>query len=192
LLYGPWTDANNLRQKYHATVEGVTGWGIGGPVHSQLARAQLLKFGDIPVHDLVIRLSLQKSGMATSSAMAGLIGPDVLSQFDVTFDYARNRIIVEKNANYGRHDTWDRAGMWLGQEGDHFHVVDVIAESAAANAGLKAGDKVLAIDGKAASSYLLPDFRDSMRRLPAGTKVKLEVESANGRRSIVITLRDLV
>src|SRR3954463_9449431 len=192
LLYGPWTDANNLRQKYHATVEGVTGWGIGGPVHSQLARAQLLKFGDIPVHDLVIRLSLQKSGMATSSAMAGLIGPDVLSQFDVTFDYARNRIIVEKNANYGRHDTWDRAGMWLGQEGDHFHVVDVIAESAAANAGLKAGDKVLAIDGKAASSYLLPDFRDSMRKLPTGTKLKLDIKSANGKKAIVITLRDLV
>jgi aspartyl protease/PDZ domain-containing protein len=192
LLYGPWTDSNHLREKYHASIEGVTGWGIGGPVRSQLARAQVLKFGDTSVHDIVIRLSLQKTGLATSSAMAGLIGPDVLSQFDVTFDYARSRIILEKNAKYDRHDTWDRAGMWLGQEGDHFHVVDVIAGSAAAAAGLKTGDKVLAIDGKAASTYFLPGFRDSMRRLPAGTKVTLEVDSGSGKKSIVITLRDLV
>jgi len=192
LLYGPWTDANHLREKYHASIEGVTGWGIGGPVRSQIARAQLLKFRDTSVQDIVIRLSLQKSGLATSSSMAGLIGPDVLSQFDVTFDYARSRIILEKNANYGRHDTWDRAGMWLGQEGDHFHVVDVIAGSAAAEAGLKTGDKVLAIDGKAASTYFLPDFRDSMRQLPVGAKVKIEIDSAIGKKSIVITLRDLV
>ncbi len=192
LVYGPWAGANHLREKYHASVEGVTGWGIGGPVRSQLARAKSLKFGGTSVQDLVIRLSLQKSGLTTSSSMAGLIGPDVLSQFDVTFDYARSRIILEKNATYGRHDTWDRAGMWLGQEGDHFHVVDVIERSAAADAGLKTGDKVLAIDGKAASTYFLPDFRDSMRRLPDGTKVKLEIDSAKGKKSILITLRDLV
>src|SRR3954469_4516859 len=36
LLYGPWTDSNHLRQKYNPKLEGVTGWGIGGPVRSQL------------------------------------------------------------------------------------------------------------------------------------------------------------
>src|SRR3954467_1271198 len=45
LLYGPWTDANHLREKYKAKVEGVTGWGIGGPVRSQLARRPRLQFG---------------------------------------------------------------------------------------------------------------------------------------------------
>jgi hypothetical protein len=192
LLYGPWTDANHLREKYHAHVEGVTGWGIGGPVRSQLARAQTLTMGDASVQDIVIRLSLQKTGLTTSSAMAGLIGPGVLSQFDVTFDYPRSQIILEKNNNYGRHDSWDRAGMWLGQEGDHFHVVDVIAGSPAAEAGLKIGDKVLSVDGKSAASYFLPDFRDSLRRMPAGTRLKLEVDSGGTKKTITLTLRDLV
>src|SRR4051812_8340926 len=175
LLYGPWTDSNHLRQKYNPKLEGVTGWGIGGPVRSQLARAQSLKFGETSVQDIVIRLSLQKSGLTTSSSMAGLIGPGVLSQFDVTFDYARNRIILEKNSEYGRHDSWERAGMWLGQQGDHFHVVDVIAGSPAAQAGIKTGDIVTAIDGKNAASYFLPDFRDLMGRLSTGKKIVFKI-----------------
>jgi hypothetical protein len=192
LLYGPWGDTNHLREKYHATVEGVTGWGIGGPVHSQLARAKRLKLGDAAVEDIVIRLSLQKGGVTTWSSMAGLIGPDVLSQFDVTFDYARKRIILEKNSDYGRHDSWDRAGMWLGQEGDHFHVLDVIADSPAADAGLKPGERVFAINGKPAATYFLPDFRDSMRRLPVGTKITFQVGKDEARRTVTLQLRDLV
>jgi C-terminal processing protease CtpA/Prc len=144
------------------------------------------------VQDIVIRLSLQKGGLTTSSSMAGLIGPGVLSQFDVTFDYPKRRIILEKNEQYGLHDSWDRAGMWLGQEYDHFHVVDVMASSPAAEAGIKPGDKVLAIDDKPSSSYFLPDLRDSMRHLSPGTKLKLRVDSAGAQRIIVIRLRDLV
>jgi hypothetical protein len=192
LLYGPWTDSNHLRQKYNPKLEGVTGWGIGGPVRSQLARAQSLKFGETSVQDIVIRLSLQKSGLTTSSSMAGLIGPGVLSQFDVTFDYARKRIIFEKNSEYGRHDSWERAGMWLGQEGDHFHVVDVIAGSPAAQAGIKTGDVVTSIDGEKASSYFLPDFRDSLRKLPAGTRMIFQISSGGKARDVTIVLRDLV
>jgi hypothetical protein len=114
LLYGPFCAQNNLQEKYGAKLEGVTGWGIGGPVRSLLARAGTLQIGEITVRDLVIRLSAQKTGLTRSSAMAGLIGPDVLSQFDVTFDYARTRIIFERNTDYGRRDSYDRAGIWMG------------------------------------------------------------------------------
>jgi hypothetical protein len=105
LLYGPLSAQNNLQEKYGAKLEGVTGWGIGGPVRSLLARASTLQIGNVTVRDLVIRLSAQKTGLTTSSATAGLIGPDLLSQFDLIFDYARTRIIFEKNKNYGRRDS---------------------------------------------------------------------------------------
>jgi len=192
LLYGPFVEQNHLRTKYHARVEGVTGWGLGGPVRSQLARASELKLGAVTVHDLVIRLSLQHSGATTSSAMAGLVGPDVLSQFSVTFDYSRQQIIFEPNPTYGRHDTWDRAGMWLGQDGDQYRVVDVIAGSPAEEAGIKVDDRVLAIDGTSVAKLALSDVRQRMRTEPPGRAVTLRVESAGLSRTVVIKLRDLV
>jgi hypothetical protein len=182
LLYGPFCAQNNLQEKYGAKLEGVTGWGIGGPVRSLLAR------------DPVIRLSAQKTGLTTSSAMAGLIGPDVLSQFDVTFDYARTRIIFEKNINYGRRDSYDRAGIWMGQDkdGKHFAVVDVIAGGPGAAAGVKPGDEILAINGENTANLILPDVRETIRRQAVGGKLTLLLESDGKQRTAVVTLKDLV
>ena len=192
LLYTPFVDQNRLREKYSAHLEGVTGWGIGGPVRSLLARAEELRIGNVVVRDLVVRLSTQKQGLTTSSAMAGLIGPDVLSQFDVTFDYSRNRIIFEKNSQYGRRDSYDRAGLWMGQSGEHFVAIDVIAGGPAAAAGVQRGDTILAIDDADTANLVLPDVREKIRREPVGKKMTLLLDSAGKRRSVVFTLRDLV
>jgi gag-polyprotein putative aspartyl protease/PDZ domain len=194
LLYGPFCTQNKLQEKYGAKLEGVTGWGIGGPVRSLLARAGELRIGDVSVHDLVIRLSTQKAGATTASAIAGLIGPDVLSQFDVTFDYSRNRIIFEKSKNYGRRDSYDRAGIWMGQaeDGKHFTVVDVIAGGPGAAAGVKSGDEILAINGENTANLILPDVRESIRRGAPGDKLTLSLESNGKQRTAVVVLKDLV
>ena len=143
---------------------------------------------------LVIRLSAQKTGLTTSSAMAGLIGPDVLSQFDVTFDYARTRIIFEKNKNHGRRDSYDRAGIWMGQsqDGKHFAVVDVIAGGPGADAGVKQGDEILAINGESTANLILPDVRETIRREAVGDKLTLLLQADGKQRTAVVTLKDLV
>jgi hypothetical protein len=192
LLYGPFTEQNHLREKYDARLEGVTGWGIGGPVRSLLARAKELKIGDVVVHDLVIRLSTQKAGATTSSAMAGLIGPDVLAQFDLTVDYPHSRIIFEKNQQYGQRDSYDRAGLWMGQDGQNFSVIDVIPGGPAAEAGIRQGDTILAIDGVPTSKLVLPDVRQQIRREAVGKRIALSLESNGKPRIAVIVLRDLV
>lgn len=192
LLYGPFVKRNHLQRKYGAHLEGVTGWGIGGPVRSLLARAQTLRFGDLVVTEPAIRLSTQQAGLTTSSSLAGLIGPDVLAQFDVTFDYSRHQIIFEKNKNSGRHDSYDRAGVWMGQDGDAFTAMDVISGGPADQAGLRRGDRILAIDGSKTAGLVLPEIRERLRRQSVGTTVKLTVEAGGRRKEIAITLRDLV
>src|SRR5215469_13589130 len=72
------------------TSKGLLAGGL--EVRSVLARAQEVKIGNVVVRDLVIRPSTQKQGLTTSNAMAGLIGPDVLPQFDVIFDYSHSRM----------------------------------------------------------------------------------------------------
>jgi predicted metalloprotease with PDZ domain len=192
LVYGPFAEQNKLQEKYGAKLEGVTGWGLGGPVRSLLARAKELKIGDVVVRDLVIRLSTQKKGLTTSSDLAGLIGPDVLSQFDVTVDYSRNQVIFEKNKQYGRRDSYDRAGLWMGQKGEDFTVVDVIAGGPADRAGIRQGETILAIDGVPSSQLVLPEVREKIRREAVGKKVSLLLEFGGKRRTVVVTLRDLV
>jgi hypothetical protein len=192
LLYAPFVEKNDLRKKYNAKLEGITGWGIGGPVRSQIARAKHLKLGDVETHDLVIRLPLQKSGLTTGSHLDGLVGPDVLKQFTVYFDYSRRRMTLEKNANFGRHDTYDKLGAWLGQDGAKFVVLDVIAGGAASDAGLRAGDRILEVNGKDTTLLSLPEVREHFKTSEPGTKVLLRFVREGKQQLVVVTLRELV
>jgi hypothetical protein len=54
LLNGPFVNQNNLRAKYHPEVSGITGSGLGGPIHSQLARGQVFTLGNMEVHDPLV------------------------------------------------------------------------------------------------------------------------------------------
>jgi carboxyl-terminal processing protease len=71
-------------------------------------------------------------------------------------------------------------------------VLDVIAGSPAAEAGLKVGDKILAIDGQSTEKLLLPEVRLKLKNDAPQKRVQLLVETNGERRKTTITLRDLV
>jgi len=192
LLYTPFVEKNNLRAKYKAGFETVTGWGIGGPVRSQIARAGVLKLGDTEVRSIVIRLSTQKAGATTETHLDGLIGPDVFRQFRTTFDYARSRVVLQKASGYGKPDSYDRLGAWFGQQQDAFFALDVVKGGPADLAGLRKDDVILAIDGKGTSELLLPETRARLRTLPPGTSVQLEIRRGQQLLHLTVLLRDLV
>ena len=192
LLYGPFVDQNDLRTKYRPKVSGVTGWGLGGPIRAQLARGKVFVLGNLEIRDPLLRLPLETSGGLTASDTAGLIGPDILRQFDITFDYGRQSITLQKNAHYGERSNFDRVGVWLGQDSADFSVVDVISGSPADDAGIKAGDKILAIDDTLAGSLDLTDVRDRFRSDPVGSELRLRVRSGSAVRDVVLRLRELV
>jgi hypothetical protein len=192
ILYGPFVEQNNLRAKYKASFEGITGWGIGGPVRSQIVRVRSLKLGAVEVQNLIARLSLQKSGALMSANRAALVGPDVLKQFTTIFDYSRRQLIFEKNSQYGKPDSYDRSGMWFGYERDHFEVIDVIAGGPAAEAGIKIGDQLLEIDGQRTEQLDLPTIRLRFKNDPPKKRVRLVVQRSGEKREITLILRDLV
>ena len=84
--------------------------------------------------------------------------------------------------------------MWVNKAGDDFEVMDVIAAGPAAVAGLKVGDKISAVDGRAAAQVSLPELRARFRGGEApGTKIKLTVQSGAAQtRDVVLVLKDLV
>ena len=193
LLYGPFAAANHIAETYRANFQGVSGWGIGGPVRSFMIRAHTLRIGSIEMHDLIARLFLNKSGATATSSKAGLIGPDVLKQFVFFCDYSRSRLIFEKNSSFGVRDHYDRAGIWISQRGDQFEIFDVIPGGPADAAGLKVGDVVLAIDGKSTAQLSLTQVRDQWKNSAPGTVFSLQLRGSDGKtREVKLQLRDLV
>jgi len=191
-LLGPFVEKHDLAAHYGAKLEAVTGWGVGGASRSLVTRAKVLRLGRVEVRNPVTELSVQKKGAFVNPYVAGNVGAGVLKRFNITFDYTHQQMIFEPNANYDKPDVFDRSGMWLNQAGESFEVMDVIPGGPAANAGLKTGDRVLAIDGRSAGQLSLPAVRVQFKSDPPGTKLHLTVQSGEQKRDVELVLKELV
>lgn len=128
--------------------------------------------------------TLSEGGNDHEPAQMTNVGIGLLKQFHVDLDLGRNRIYLSPRTDAPAFDR-DRSGARFELHGDRLKVVFVSPRGPAAQAGLKAGDEILAVDGRRVS----PDFygaRDWAQG-PAGSPVILQ--RADGSR-ITVTLRD--
>ncbi len=188
----PFAERNDLRKKLAARYEAVTGWGVGGASRALLARARELRLGDVSIPSPVTELSLQQKGALTDPYVAGNVGAGVLRRFNVVFDYEGRRMILEPNASNALPDVWDRSGMWINRAGAALKVVDVTVGGPAEEAGLRAGDSILAVDGAPVDDATLVALRRRFRTDAPGTKIRLSVASGDTKRDVTLVLKDLI
>lgn len=194
-LLGPFVEEHGLRARYAPKLEGVAGWGVGGPARAQFTRAGSLRLGGLEVSRPLIELTLQTKGTFSGKYVAGNVGGALLSRFNVTFDYSRQQLIFERHSGSDQPMPFDRAGAWFNLAAGApptFEVIDVYAGSAAADAGLRQGDRIVAVDGKTPAELPLPALRERLRSAPPGTRVRLTVDRAGQRSDIVVVLKDQV
>ncbi len=142
-------------------------------------------------HEPVTRISLQKSGFDAHPYVSGNIGLGILKQFNLTFDYARGRLILERNHLYGEKDVFNRAGLTLSRKDDHWTIGAVYAGSPAGAANLKTGDTVTSVDGLPAEQVTDDDIALKLKG-PVGSSMRLQIRGETGERIVTLTLRDLL
>ncbi len=184
----PFAEDNDLARKYDAKFEVISGAGVGGAVMALLARAKTLELAGFVIKDPVTTLALQQSGTLADPDLAGNLGYGILRQFNITFDFAAGALYLEKNANFGQREVYDRAGLWIERSTKGFEVVYVVTGGPADEAGLRTGDVIVAINGKPALPLGLSAARSEFRAAP-GRKVRVRLDNGPDR---VVTLRDLV
>ncbi len=132
-------------------------------------------------------------GSEYSRAVAGVLGEPLLSRFDATYDYARKLVWLDPVVGMGPLP-FPRAGLVLSKTpGGPFSVSRVLDASPAAEAGLKTGDIVEAIDGKPAATLSRSDA-DALFRQDVGTVVRLGFRPAAEAplQTLDLRLRDLL
>lgn len=189
----PFVVRHKLRDKYVKGVSAITGWGVGGPGRSYVARIPSLTFPGVKVDDVVAGLSEAKGGSFSDANFDGNIGSGFLKRFVVTFDYPHQvmylKRLVPQPVDAGR---FDRSGMWINAASDAYQITSIAADSPAAQAGLAEGDLITSLNGQRAVAEHLSDARSMLRALPAGTEVNVTFKRGGAEQRTTIKLRDQI
>ena len=104
--------------------------------------------------------------------------------FQLTLDLGHDRLWL-KPTGHAPVFTKDRAGMFLMLEDDHFNVLHVTPGSPAERAGLKKGDKLVAVGGEKVGPGFYSSKQSGWAREAVGTQVA--ITKADGQ-TVTVTL----
>jgi hypothetical protein len=131
-------------------IDAPLGRGVSGLVLGKLARTRRLELGSFTFDNVVTSFPIDKhqhpGGLDFHD---GNLGAEVLKRFDVTFDYAGERMVLEKGKAFGEPFEHEMAGLSYDWQKDGTMTVQaVLASSPAAAAGIQVGDQLISIDGR--------------------------------------------
>lgn len=192
VLNKPFAKQNELSAKHPKGVDVIAGWGIGGPARAYAMRGAHLGIGPVQVRNVVTFLSSQSKGVFSGSDFSGEIGGGILKRFVVTFDYEHQTMYLKPSPTSDDVGAFDRAGMWFNRSGKGFEIVDVVVGGPAAQAGLKPGDQIVAVNGQPATGEQVYKLRRRFRDEPPGTRMTVGVRRNGRLRTAELILRDLI
>jgi hypothetical protein len=182
------------------TIENPAAVGIGGVGGGGLlGRLQSLHLGRLVIKDPVSGfppLGARPSdplSEAIGQVSAGVLGGEILHRFTLIFDYQHQLLILEPNRYFKDPVEWDMSGLFLiarGEAFQEFTVFRVMKDSPAAQAGLREGDVLVAIDGRLAEELNLADVRELLKQ--KGKRCRLTIQRGDETLEVSLKLKRMV
>ncbi|HEX5353885.1 MAG TPA: PDZ domain-containing protein, partial [Rhodanobacteraceae bacterium] len=161
--------------------------GVGGALHDRNGTVGTFQLGGYTLPHFASSIVQSATGaLAPASGLAGNIGGRVLSHFVVTFDYPQRRMYLRQGAHFQQAASRKAdAGIGLSRIDHHtLQVIAVDAHSPAARAGVKVGDRIVAIDGIPVSNLGL-DQIEAYLKGPSATALTLTLRKNDHRTKVL-------
>ncbi len=126
----------------------ISAGGVGGNLAYRTYRARSFALGGAVLHAPPVTVTEASAGSFASRSIAGNIGIRVLSRYALTFDLAHKRVTFVPTARVRVPFPTDHTGMSLTQaDPSALVVLSVVPGSPAADAGVTAGTRIIALNG---------------------------------------------
>lgn len=193
LILAPWlVREQRAHEAITKTIEA-RGRGVGGTVPARMGRAERLEIGGFRFEQPITILPADGNTPLNAPGLFGNIGGDIMQRFTVTFDYSRQRMILEPNAKLAEPFEGDMSGLGprMGPDGSGALEVEWIQpESPATEAGLRPQDLIERINGRPALEVGVPGLKEMFRR--AGKTHRLTIRRGDDRIEISLTTRRMI
>jgi predicted aspartyl protease len=166
------------------------GRGVGGEVRSIVGRATAFTLGGLRFQAPVVVMQETTSGAISAPGTIGNVGGQLLGRCRATFDYRGRRLRLEPAAGFDRPWEADMSGLVLLPSGKEWSVRAVNPDTPAAEAGIRAGDVLLALDGEPVERLELWTVRQKLQQ--EGREVRLDLRRGDERSTVTLRLRRLI
>ncbi|HEY3043663.1 MAG TPA: aspartyl protease family protein [Vicinamibacterales bacterium] len=167
-LVREYVDKYSLLRPGQREVAITAGALLPGQVPATVARVQGVQLGRSTVNEVLTMIVPDRDAAGVSGATVGLLGGELLKRFTVVIDYSRNLVILTPSARAVAEPLeFDMSGISLAAQGSDYRdyvVRTVVPGSPGAEAGVKGGDHLTAIDGKPARDRTLEQIRELFRK----------------------------
>ena len=123
MLARNYVEQNRLLESVGRTIQA-GGGGVGGPIQLEFGRLKSLQLGRFVINNPLT--GFVRVGEIADTGKSGNIGGKCLRRFRVTFDYSRQRMILEPNANYPTADEFDMSGAAIVGDGPDLSTIKLL------------------------------------------------------------------
>ena len=190
-LHTPFVRRNEL-EKHLRESRDVSGAGFGGEFSSSLGRLHTMAIGPYEWRDPLVTLSRTSEGALASEDFAGNIGNRILERFRVTLDYDGRRVWLEPGRHYRDRDAFTRSGLMLGWSPGRMDALSVLSGSPAEKAGVREGDEVVAVDGRAMGDWPAAALESALEDGPDGRRIRVTVKRGGHEQVLVMKAKEML
>lgn len=160
-------------------IETRLGRGIAGEILGYLGRMDSLAIADFDFNKVIVSAPFQGAynKVIKRGARIGTFGGELLTRFNVTFDYKNQSLYLIRGKKYSQDFEHDMSGLTINAMGENLDTLSVIAvedESPAKAIGIEEGDMILSINGKSLKSHDLSTIY-ALLRSRDGRKIRVKL-----------------
>jgi hypothetical protein len=173
------------------TIESPLGRGASGIEYGKVGRAVRVELGHLAFENVIVGFPNSNHIIAGAQGLDGSIGFELLKRCNPTFDYVGKRLLLEPASGSTAPFEWQMCGIafeWQANRG--LRIVDIIANSPAAEAGIRVGDWLRAIDGVTVDSLGRNEISEAL--LTEGAERVLVLERDQQTIKVRVRLRRLI
>ena len=120
--------------------------GLGGKKTMMVTTVKQVKFGPFKFRKVPAHIFKDEFNVTAYPVLGGLLGNDLFRRFNVVLNYSKKEIHLLPNTHFNEAFDYSYTGMGIYFINGDVIVEDVLAGSPAEHAGIKIGDRILAID----------------------------------------------
>jgi len=163
-------------------------------ITATFGRAKSVQLGSFVIADPVVGLQHEFTIPSLPRTTKGIVGGGLLRRFRVIFDYEHKRMILEPNQHLHDPFEFDMSGAWVVSDkpnSNGFRITSVMPNAPALEAGLRAGDVIVAVDEQPAEELTVEQLTLEIFR-QEGQILELKVKRGNEILERRLKLRRLI